>query len=61
MENRISSCRPAPLIFVNSREFAPNRAPNREESALLRALLAPGGADEAGIARGCPASLCTAP
>jgi hypothetical protein len=46
--------------FVNSREFAPRIAPNREESALLRALLAPGGADEAGIARGCPASLCTA-
>jgi len=44
-----------------------NRAENctdREESAcgaLLRALNAPGGADEAGFARGCPAFLCTAP
>jgi hypothetical protein len=41
-----------------------NRAENREESAcaaLLRALHASGGADEALIARGCPASLCTAP
>jgi hypothetical protein len=41
-----------------------NRGENREESAcgaLLRALHAPGGADEARIARGCPASLCTAP
>jgi len=37
---------------------------NREESAcgaLLRALHAPGGADEERIARGCPASMCTAP
>ena len=36
----------------------------REESAsgaLLRALHAPGGADEERIARGCPASMCTAP
>ena len=41
-----------------------NRGENREESAcaaLLRALHAPGGADEARIARGCPASLCTSP
>ena len=39
-------------------------AENREESAcgaLLRALHAPGGADEERIARGCPASMCTAP
>jgi hypothetical protein len=37
---------------------------NRGESAcgaLLRALHAPGGAYEARIAHGCPASLCTAP
>jgi len=37
---------------------------NREESAcgaLLRALHAPGGADEERIARGYPASMCTAP
>jgi hypothetical protein len=41
-----------------------NRGENREESAcgaLLRALHAPGGADEERIARGCPASMCTAP
>jgi hypothetical protein len=41
-----------------------NRGENREESAcgaLLRALHAPGGAYEARIERGCPASLCTAP
>ena len=40
------------------------RGENREESAggaLLRALHAPGGADEDRIARGCPASMCTAP
>ena len=47
-----------------SENRAENRAQNREESAcgaLLRALHAPGGADEARIACGCPASLCTAP
>jgi hypothetical protein len=47
-----------------SENRAENRAKNREESAcgaLLRALNATGGADEAGIERGCPASLCTAP
>ena len=60
------------LIFFweeKSREFAfenreENRGENREESAcgaLLRALHAPGGADEERIARGCPASMCTAP
>jgi hypothetical protein len=61
------------LIFFwaeNSREFAfpENREENREENrgesacaALLRALHAPGGAYEARIAHGCPASLCTAP
>ena len=41
-----------------------NRGENREASAcdaLLRALHAPGGADEERIARGCPASLCTTP
>jgi hypothetical protein len=41
-----------------------NRGENREESAcsaLLRALHAPGGADEARISHGCHAFLCTAP
>ena len=58
-------------IFLGgkSREFAFPKigkriGENREESAcgaLLRALHAPGGADEERIARGCPASMCTAP
>jgi hypothetical protein len=56
----------------NSRESAlpkiekigKSRGENREESAcgaLLRALHAPGGPDEARIACGCPASLCPEP
>jgi len=57
------------LIFFweeKSREFAFPKIVQRivEESAcgaLLRALHAPGGADEERIARGCPASMCTAP
>ena len=52
------------IYFPRFENRAENRAQNREESAcgaLLRALHAPGGADEARIARGCPASLCTAP
>ena len=52
------------FAFTDSENREENRGENREESAcgaLLRALHAPGGADEERIARGCPASMCTAP
>jgi xanthine dehydrogenase iron-sulfur cluster and FAD-binding subunit A len=58
-------------IFLGgkSREFAfpkigkriGERIAKRARAALLRALHTPGSADEARIARVCPAFLCTAP